>query len=156
DGTVELHGAVRNEIAGRDYRVVLACVGGAGNPGAAAVAASLIARHAPRTLLLMGIALANREGSSVSVTKFSWIIRAGHSHAVSRKSWRMPPPALLISDRAARPPRSRPRASAHPRARTGRGRPRRPSRCGRRGAPWLGRERRRRRARCSRRCGARS
>jgi nucleoside phosphorylase len=56
DGTNDFYATVRSEFAFRDYRVVLACIGGAGNPGAAVVAASLIARHRPRVLLLMGIA----------------------------------------------------------------------------------------------------
>jgi hypothetical protein len=36
DGTNYFHGAVASELTGRDYAVVVACIGGAGNPGAAA------------------------------------------------------------------------------------------------------------------------
>lgn len=56
DGTSEFHATVRSELTGRGYHVVLACIGGAGNPGAAVVAAGLIHRHAPRAFFLMGIA----------------------------------------------------------------------------------------------------
>jgi nucleoside phosphorylase len=56
DGTVTFRGAVRSELLQRDYEVVLACIGGAGNPGAAAAAVRIIAAHQPRAVLLMGIA----------------------------------------------------------------------------------------------------
>lgn len=35
DGTVYFRGAVRSELADRDYAVALTCIGGAGNPGPA-------------------------------------------------------------------------------------------------------------------------
>jgi nucleoside phosphorylase len=56
DGTAEFQAVVRSEVVGRDYRLVLACIGAAGNSGAAVVATRLLARHRPRALLLMGIA----------------------------------------------------------------------------------------------------
>jgi nucleoside phosphorylase len=56
DGTVYFRGAVRSELRGRDYSVVLTCVGAAGNPGAAAAVRDVIAAYQPRAVLLMGIA----------------------------------------------------------------------------------------------------
>lgn len=56
DGTVYFLGAVRSELSDRDYTIALGCIGGAGNPGAAAAAASAIATFRPHVVLLMGIA----------------------------------------------------------------------------------------------------
>jgi formylglycine-generating enzyme required for sulfatase activity/nucleoside phosphorylase len=56
DGTVTWTGAVRSELLGRSYRVVLSCFGAAGNPGAAAATAGILAKHHPRAVLLVGIA----------------------------------------------------------------------------------------------------
>ncbi len=61
DGTVYFRGVVRSELANRDYTVVLTCIGGAGNPGAAAATASAIALYHPRAVLLMGIAAGLRD-----------------------------------------------------------------------------------------------
>jgi nucleoside phosphorylase len=61
DGTVYFHGAVRSELANRDYTVALTCIGGAGNPGAAAATSSAIAKYHPRAVLLMGIAAGIRD-----------------------------------------------------------------------------------------------
>lgn len=60
DGTVYFRGMVRSELARRNYNIVLACVGGAGNPGAAVATASAIARYRPRVVVLMGIAAGMR------------------------------------------------------------------------------------------------
>jgi nucleoside phosphorylase len=61
DGTVYFRGAVRSELAGREYGIALGCIGGAGNPGAAAATAGAIARYRPRAVLLMGIAAGIRD-----------------------------------------------------------------------------------------------
>ncbi len=61
DGTVYFHGAVRSELANRDYTVALTCIGGAGNPGTAAATSSAIAKYHPRAVLLMGIAAGIRD-----------------------------------------------------------------------------------------------
>jgi nucleoside phosphorylase len=54
--TVYWEGVVRSELCQREYGVVLAGIGGAGNPGAAALATQMMERFRPRILLLMGIA----------------------------------------------------------------------------------------------------
>jgi nucleoside phosphorylase len=61
DGTVYFRGAVCSELANRDYAIALTCIGGAGNPGAAAATASAIAKYHPRAVLLMGIAAGIRD-----------------------------------------------------------------------------------------------
>jgi len=61
DGTVYLRGTVHSELARRDYTVALTCVGGAGNPSAAAATTSAIARYRPSAVLLMGIAAGVRD-----------------------------------------------------------------------------------------------
>lgn len=61
DGTVYFQGAVRSERGHRDYSVALSCIGGAGNPGAAAAATSAIVAYRPRAVLLMGIAAGMRD-----------------------------------------------------------------------------------------------
>lgn len=61
DGTVYFRGSVRSELAGRGYVVALTCIGGAGNPGAAAATAGAIAKYHPRAVLLMGIAAGIRD-----------------------------------------------------------------------------------------------
>lgn len=55
-GTVVFRGSLRSQLTGRDYRLVVTCVGGAGNYDASAAAYDVIARHRPRVLILMGIA----------------------------------------------------------------------------------------------------
>ena len=61
DGTVYFRGAVRSELTDRDYAIALGCIGGAGNPAAAAAAASAIATYRPHVVLLMGIAAGLRD-----------------------------------------------------------------------------------------------
>lgn len=61
DGTVYFRGSVQSRLADRDYAVALGCIGGAGNPGAAAATAGAIARYHPRAVLLMGIAAGIRD-----------------------------------------------------------------------------------------------
>lgn len=61
DGTVYFRGAVRSELARRDYAIVLTCIGSAGNSGAAAAASTAIAKYHPRAVLLMGIAAGIRD-----------------------------------------------------------------------------------------------
>jgi nucleoside phosphorylase len=56
DDTIYLRGTVRSVLRGCDYTVVLAGIGTAGNPSAAALAAQMIERYHPRVMLLMGIA----------------------------------------------------------------------------------------------------
>ena len=56
DGTVYYRGAIRSELRHRDYRLVVTCIGGAGNPGAAAATRDVISAYRPRAVLLMGIA----------------------------------------------------------------------------------------------------
>lgn len=55
-GTVYFRGSLRSQMAGHDYRLVVTCVGGAGNYDASAAAYDVIAHHRPRVLILMGIA----------------------------------------------------------------------------------------------------
>lgn len=61
DGTVYFRGAVRSALTDRDYTIALGCIGSAGNPGAAAAAASAIATYRPHVVLLMGIAAGLRD-----------------------------------------------------------------------------------------------
>jgi nucleoside phosphorylase len=61
DGTVYFRGAVRSELTGRDYAIALGCIGGTGNPSAAAAATSAIATYRPHVVLLMGIAAGLRD-----------------------------------------------------------------------------------------------
>ena len=61
DGTVYFRGRVRSHLAARDYAIALTCLGGAGNPGAAAATSVAIARYHPRAVLLMGIAAGVRD-----------------------------------------------------------------------------------------------
>jgi nucleoside phosphorylase len=56
DGTIYLGGSVHSAIAGRVYSIALACIGSAGNPGAAAATTHAIRTYRPRAVLLMGIA----------------------------------------------------------------------------------------------------
>lgn len=56
DGTVYLLGGVHSELARRDYVIALACIGDAGNSGAAVAAARAIETYRPRAVLLMGVA----------------------------------------------------------------------------------------------------
>lgn len=55
-GTIYWEGSVHSELTGHDHRVVLSCIGEAGNPSAAAAATELLQKYKPRLLLLMGIA----------------------------------------------------------------------------------------------------
>ena len=59
DGTVYFHKTVPSALA-TEYAVALLCIGSAGNPEAAAVASTAIARLKPRAALLMGIAAGMR------------------------------------------------------------------------------------------------
>ncbi|HRI69234.1 MAG TPA: hypothetical protein PK156_33620, partial [Polyangium sp.] len=59
-GTVFLEGSVSSNRSKRDVRVVLACVGGAGNPAASAAASEIVLRYQPKVVLLMGIAAGMR------------------------------------------------------------------------------------------------
>jgi nucleoside phosphorylase len=61
DGTVYYRGAVHSALADRDYAIALTCIGGAGNPGAAAATTGAIAKYHPRAVLLMGIAAGVRD-----------------------------------------------------------------------------------------------
>ncbi len=58
--TIYVRGAVRSVRRGRDYTFVLAGIGAAGNPNAAALTAQLIERYRPSVVLLMGIAAGMR------------------------------------------------------------------------------------------------
>jgi nucleoside phosphorylase len=58
--TITWHGAVRSELRGCDYTVVLAGIGAAGNASASALASQLIERYRPTVFLLMGIAAGMR------------------------------------------------------------------------------------------------
>jgi serine/threonine protein kinase/nucleoside phosphorylase len=55
-GTVFFRGSLRSRLTGRDYRLVVTCVGGVGNYDASAAAFDVIAQHRPRVLILVGIA----------------------------------------------------------------------------------------------------
>jgi nucleoside phosphorylase len=55
-GTVYFPCSLRSHLTGRDYQIVVTCIGAAGNYDAAAAAAELIAKYQPRLLLLTGIA----------------------------------------------------------------------------------------------------
>ena len=59
-GTVFLEGSVFSHRSKRDVRVVLSCVGGAGNPAASAAASEIVLRYRPKVVLLMGIAAGMR------------------------------------------------------------------------------------------------
>jgi nucleoside phosphorylase len=55
-GTIYYRGAIRSALARRDLRVAVTCIGGAGNPNAAAAVRDAIAWCRPAAVLLMGIA----------------------------------------------------------------------------------------------------
>lgn len=55
-GTIYYRGVVRSARARRDYRVVLSCIGAAGNYDAAAAARDIVAWCKPAAVLLVGIA----------------------------------------------------------------------------------------------------
>jgi nucleoside phosphorylase len=60
DGTVYFYKRVPSALVATEYAVALLCIGSAGNPEAAAVTATAIARLKPRAALLMGIAAGMR------------------------------------------------------------------------------------------------
>ncbi len=60
-GTVYFRGSLRSQLTGRDYELVVTCIGAAGNYDASAAAYGVIAKHRPRALLLLGIAAGMRE-----------------------------------------------------------------------------------------------
>lgn len=64
-GTVFLEGSVFSNRSKRDVRVVLACVGGAGNPASSAAASELVLRYQPKVVLLMGIAAGVRDKTKI-------------------------------------------------------------------------------------------
>lgn len=61
DNMVYYQGYIQSERMGRDYHVVVTCIGSAGNPRAAAATAAAIAAQRPRAVLLMGIAAGVRD-----------------------------------------------------------------------------------------------
>lgn len=56
DGTVYYHKRMPSALVATEYAIALLCIGSAGNPEAAAVTATAIAKLNPRAALLMGIA----------------------------------------------------------------------------------------------------
>jgi nucleoside phosphorylase len=55
-GTVYFPCSLRSQLTGRDYQIVVTCIGAAGNYDSSAAAAELIAKYQPRLILLTGIA----------------------------------------------------------------------------------------------------
>lgn len=54
--TVYIAARLRNHVMGRDLRIVVACIGSAGNPDSSAAATELISLYQPHLLVLSGIA----------------------------------------------------------------------------------------------------
>lgn len=71
DGTIYYHGTVATRFSSSPYRVVLACIGGAGNPGAAAAARDVINYCNPLALFLVGIAAGIRGKVKIGDVVFS-------------------------------------------------------------------------------------
>jgi nucleoside phosphorylase len=59
-GTISYRGRVHSTLAGRDYEVVLTCIGRAGNADSASMAQAVISRYHPQAVLLVGIAAGMR------------------------------------------------------------------------------------------------
>lgn len=59
-GTIYYHATVRSALQSHDYRVILTCIGMAGNPSASAATVDVIERYTPRAAILMGIAAGMR------------------------------------------------------------------------------------------------
>ncbi|WP_342378302.1 protein kinase [Myxococcus stipitatus] len=55
-GTISFRSSLRSQLTQRDYRLLVTCIGGAGNYDASAAASHIIEKHQPRVLILMGIA----------------------------------------------------------------------------------------------------
>lgn len=70
-GTVFLEGSVRSKRSGGNVRVVLACVGGPGNPGTSAATSELLNRYRPKIMLLVGIAAGTRGKTRIGDVVFS-------------------------------------------------------------------------------------
>ncbi|HWO20125.1 MAG TPA: 5'-methylthioadenosine/S-adenosylhomocysteine nucleosidase [Kofleriaceae bacterium] len=84
DGTVYFRGTVRSELVRRDYAIALTCIGTAGNPSAAVVAAGAISRHHPRAVLLMGIAAGIRDKVRIGEVVLSDRVVAYEPEALAR------------------------------------------------------------------------
>lgn len=65
DGTVYWHGTIRSELQQRDVRIVLTCIGEAGNSASAAAASALLSKYEPSALILMGIAAGMRDKTRI-------------------------------------------------------------------------------------------
>jgi hypothetical protein len=84
-GTIFWTGTVRSELTGYDYRIVLTCIGEAGNPSAAAAAAETQAKYKPRTVMLMGIAAGLRDKVKIGDAVWSDRVVAYESAAWVKK-----------------------------------------------------------------------
>jgi len=82
DGTVYWHGAVPSALRKRNYSVVLAGIGMAGNSPAAAAATRMIERFRPSVMLLVGIAAGIRDKVRIGDVVLSERVVAYESAAV--------------------------------------------------------------------------
>lgn len=95
DGTVYYHGAIPTKLLNSSYRIVLTCIGGAGNSGAAATTMAVINHYKPHVVFLVGIAAGIRGKVRIGQVVFSDRVVAYE-------------PAVLVADDAGHRVESRP------------------------------------------------
>ncbi|HYO71423.1 MAG TPA: tetratricopeptide repeat protein [Archangium sp.] len=83
-GTISYRGPVRSRLTGRDHEVLLTCIGRAGNNNSAAAVQEVISRHAPRAVLLVGIAAGIRDKVRIGEVVLSERVVAYESAALVR------------------------------------------------------------------------
>lgn len=95
DGTVCYHGTIPTKLLNSSYRIVLTCIGGAGNSGAAATTMDVINHYKPLVVFLVGIAAGIRGKVRIGQVVFSERVVAYE-------------PAALVADDAGHRVESRP------------------------------------------------
>lgn len=71
NGTVYFRGSLHSRRAGRNYHLVVTCIGGAGNYDASAATEGLISSHRPQVVILAGMAAGIREKVLIGEVVFS-------------------------------------------------------------------------------------
>ena len=89
-GTVYFRSKIHSNLKNQDYDIVLTCIGGAGNPNAAAATTEVIEKYQPRTVLLMGIAAGIRGKMRIGEVAISERIVAYEPAALTRSSEGIP------------------------------------------------------------------
>ncbi|OJT25535.1 hypothetical protein BO221_06590 [Archangium sp. Cb G35] len=83
-GTISYRGPIRSSLTGRDYEVLLTCIGRAGNNNSAAAVQQVISRYKPRAVLLVGIAAGIRGKVRIGEVVLSERVVAYESAALVR------------------------------------------------------------------------